>query len=249
MKKGILIVETVLCVLIMGLMSYAALSIYSEGISVRESGDALAWIYTPEQVTAWVPFVLPLVLIVLAIAVFAWAKDIRDERADQPVFDLKNLRNLTMSRKNPTDEIMKEEKKQTVISIAGWIGFFGLLVPVVLYYTRPTNFPQSDLEGMFRAMALNCTPWIVMAILVLAVSFILKDRSLKKEIESAKEAPASDAPKKIRSPWVNARTAMIVRAIVLVLAIVFIVLGIFNGGARDVLVKAVNICTECVGLG
>ena len=31
--------------------------------------------------------------------------------------------------------------------------------------------------------------------------------------------------------------------------IVFIVLGVMNGGLRDVLVKAVNICTECIGLG
>ncbi|MBR3927900.1 MAG: hypothetical protein IKJ65_02725 [Clostridia bacterium] len=30
---------------------------------------------------------------------------------------------------------------------------------------------------------------------------------------------------------------------------VLIVLGIVNGGLRDVFVKAVNICTECIGLG
>ena len=35
----------------------------------------------------------------------------------------------------------------------------------------------------------------------------------------------------------------------LVLAAVLIVLGVLNGGLRDVLVKAANICTECVGLG
>jgi len=36
---------------------------------------------------------------------------------------------------------------------------------------------------------------------------------------------------------------------ILAVAAVFIVLGVVNGGARDVLVKAVNICTECIGLG
>ena len=34
-----------------------------------------------------------------------------------------------------------------------------------------------------------------------------------------------------------------------VLALTFIILGVMNGGARDVLVKAINICTECIGLG
>ena len=40
-----------------------------------------------------------------------------------------------------------------------------------------------------------------------------------------------------------------IRGIFLCLALVFIALGILNGGARDVFVKAVNICTECIGLG
>lgn len=34
-----------------------------------------------------------------------------------------------------------------------------------------------------------------------------------------------------------------------VIAITFIVVGVFNGGANDVLIKAINICTECIGLG
>ena len=33
------------------------------------------------------------------------------------------------------------------------------------------------------------------------------------------------------------------------LAAMLIVLGVMNGGLYDVLVKAINICTECIGLG
>ena len=33
------------------------------------------------------------------------------------------------------------------------------------------------------------------------------------------------------------------------IAIGLIVVGVFNGSARDVLYKAINICTECIGLG
>ena len=32
-------------------------------------------------------------------------------------------------------------------------------------------------------------------------------------------------------------------------AVLLIVLGVANGGARDVLAKAVKICSECIGLG
>ena len=39
------------------------------------------------------------------------------------------------------------------------------------------------------------------------------------------------------------------RLVLAALALLFIILGVMNGGARDVLVKAINICTECIGLG
>lgn len=39
------------------------------------------------------------------------------------------------------------------------------------------------------------------------------------------------------------------RLTILVLAVVFIIIGTFNGGMADVLQKAINICTECIGLG
>ena len=40
-----------------------------------------------------------------------------------------------------------------------------------------------------------------------------------------------------------------IRTVLLITAVVLIVAGIFNGSARDVLGKAVKICTECIGLG
>lgn len=40
-----------------------------------------------------------------------------------------------------------------------------------------------------------------------------------------------------------------IRAALLALAVVFIIAGIANGSMEDVLIKAVNICTECIGLG
>ena len=42
---------------------------------------------------------------------------------------------------------------------------------------------------------------------------------------------------------------VIARYVILGVAVVFIILGVFNGGMVDVLQKAVKICTECIGLG
>ena len=37
--------------------------------------------------------------------------------------------------------------------------------------------------------------------------------------------------------------------ILLPLGIVFVVLGILQGGYRDTLIKAIMICLECIGIG
>jgi len=44
-------------------------------------------------------------------------------------------------------------------------------------------------------------------------------------------------------------TLWVVRGAVFAVAVAFIIAGIFNGGANDVLVKAINICSECIGIG
>jgi hypothetical protein len=36
---------------------------------------------------------------------------------------------------------------------------------------------------------------------------------------------------------------------ILAVAVIFLLLGLFTGGTADVMTKAINICTECVGLG
>ena len=41
----------------------------------------------------------------------------------------------------------------------------------------------------------------------------------------------------------------IVKIALLVVAVIFIIAGTKNGSMEDTLIKAVNICTECVGLG
>ena len=40
-----------------------------------------------------------------------------------------------------------------------------------------------------------------------------------------------------------------VKIAVLIIAVIFVIAGIFNGSMEDMLIKAINICTECVGLG
>lgn len=76
-------------------------------------------------------------------------------------------------------------------------------------------------------------------------------RSLGKEIELMRQASnvAGRKPEKAAPKASNARKILIARCVFLVLGIGILLFGYFTGGMADVLTKAINICTECVGLG
>lgn len=65
---------------------------------------------------------------------------------------------------------------------------------------------------------------------------------------AAQNAAKAPAPLNSISPE-TARRRILLRRVLMAAAVLFIVLGIFNGSMKDVLIKAIKICTECVGLG
>ena len=103
-----------------------------------------------------------------------------------------------------------------------------------------------------------------------AATALMKEAAAAKAAEAAKagaesaktaEAPSADAESakapsasKAAAPLYNtspetAHRRVIIRRVLLVAAVIFVVLGVQNGSMKDVLVKAIRICTECVGLG
>ena len=55
--------------------------------------------------------------------------------------------------------------------------------------------------------------------------------------------------KQNNEPKISTKSLFIIKVIIISLGIVSLILGAVFGGFADVLTKAVNICTECIGLG
>ena len=53
----------------------------------------------------------------------------------------------------------------------------------------------------------------------------------------------------IQAEAAKAKKLRAVKIAVLIAAVIFVIAGIRNGSMEDTLIKAINICTECVGLG
>lgn len=80
----------------------------------------------------------------------------------------------------------------------------------------------------------------------------VRDKKLTGDRRSARiKAPIARKP----DPQFNivepelARKRKILRNILLIAAVCFTIMGILNGSMRDVMTKAIRICTECIGLG
>lgn len=138
-------------------------------------------------------------------------------------------------------KIRRQEKiLSLVILAAGSIGF-------LVYGTNPANFHQTEINAsMAKAVILLFCYLAVPFGFSLGVAY-RKKHSLQKEIELVKQIPAGEY--RPAAPTKSCCKANAVRWVVLVLAAALLVYGFIAGGTADVLTKAINICTECVGLG
>lgn len=133
-------------------------------------------------------------------------------------------------------------------------------IATLVYMLNAEHFANNGATSEILAMVKNVLPWIVSAFVVLIVATILSNIIAKKRVQAIKTlikygngetATAQElqfiamARKYLQSDI----TLWVVRGIIFVVGVTFLILGIVNGGARDVLVKAINICRECIGLG
>ena len=84
-------------------------------------------------------------------------------------------------------------------------------------------------------------PRILASAVMSAAGGILRIRDEKQDMPAVIQGPIRHAPEN--------RSVRAVRWGLLAAAVILIIAGILNGSMQDVLIKAVNVCSECIGLG
>ena len=162
---------------------------------------------------------------------------------------------LRLMRAEKTDAMRGEERGRRIAR--GACGGICAVCAVMAarYLANPAHFTSRELEPVIGRMLWHIAPWIFVGFACAILCECVRGRSFRREIELAARSPERASFKNAQtdsgaSREKRARLAKTAaRAAMFALAVALLALGAANGGMRDVLVKAINICTECIGLG
>ena len=161
---------------------------------------------------------------------------------------------LQLRTKTGSSPVKNEVHFRMAARITTLVIFVALMIYPAVYILEPSHFTVSNLNhDIVKAVLIVLVP----AMLGLTLCWVCRlslNRSFKREIGFYKQAflsgqKAGDTQNKADTKKDRSRLYCGIRIILLITAIIFIVIGIWNGGAEDVLKKAIAICTECIGLG
>ena len=128
------------------------------------------------------------------------------------------------------------------------ISLLWMVVGSTLFLLYALNGKNFAVETISSAMA-KASVWLAVCMSIpfghaVFAAYYAK-KSYQQEIALLKEAGVTPN----RTPVVPQKSLSWLRWAILCVSVVCIIVGFVSGGTEDVLTKAVNICTECVGLG
>lgn len=160
---------------------------------------------------------------------------------------------LRMQKKADIPPVKREIRLRVLYRLVAALSFIGMMIYPLAYFLTPEHFSISELNGdIIRAIIVTIIPTVA-GLSLCWICRVLVNKSYQRETAIYKNAIAEGHQKaaKISADQPDSRPWILIsiRILIVVAAVVFVILGIVNGGAEDVLKKAIAICTECIGLG
>jgi hypothetical protein len=155
------------------------------------------------------------------------------------------------------DAINKADKILGILWIVFAVYCLVGIVYSIVYLAIPSHFTGSNVNSEVLAMVKNVLPWVFTAFCFACGIAIYEGRIAKILLPEAKKI-ALNKPQAKECSGVCGKVQEIVhhkyfllavRIAIFVVAVAFIIAGILNGNMAKILVKAINICLECVGIG
>lgn len=254
------------------LLAVLALLMVISCVDLYRSGPSPFSRDSVNRILSWLaPFMGVVLLWIVAGFFLLPAADGREERLKGTSSVIKTLR--TLSAKVDTelcsDETKRRLQKERVLRIV-MVAVVALTyviggVVALIYTLDEAHFSAADPNREVLNGALTVLCCLILPFFLSVAALFINQASRKRELASVKAAikEAAVQPKVDTVAVKNKKTCtacvffenhrthvlLIARIVVLVAGSALLVAGISNGGARDVVQKAIKICRECIGLG
>lgn len=151
--------------------------------------------------------------------------------------------------KTDLPQLKKTRKTRVILSIILIVLYVIGFVCFLCYAMNPSNFHQSKINAsMIKAMIVFCScisiPFVYSIIYVYLI-----DRTRKREIDVIRPLLKDIPSTEIKNNYSKSSVYIYIKVAALIISSAILIYGLISGGTADVLTKAINICTECIGLG
>lgn len=161
-------------------------------------------------------------------------------------------------------KIYVEKRSRIIVYCVGAAVCFAGAIASAVYFFNPENFTQGEaINDSMLKILINVGPWVLASIIGCVGVTLYEKYSLLREITVLKSLIASNKGNPVVKNGKEINPVLLkikktvsskyfiwgIRGAFAALGVAFIVVGALNGGMRDVLYKAINICMECIGLG
>lgn len=143
------------------------------------------------------------------------------------------------------------------LKVAAWSLFGIACVYGIVYLCIPSNFPNQNVTHEMLDMAKHIFPCVFAGLIVVCGAAVYEKYAVKSILPAVQKVTRGQKPVEISKNAVERALAVFdnkwvvlgIRIALGVIGVAFIIWGALNGNARTIFIKAINICTECIGLG
>lgn len=250
------IVLAALVILLGAALVLSCLSIYHSSEHDPYSPASVAQAFDRISILIWVTAAAIIGGIILELALPLEGK--RPKAIANDGTKLKRLHQKLLSSTSVDQDLLKKNlsrrrRQRRILALVPCILSGALIIYPAYYFSDPGHFTIADLNrDITKAVLVVLIPAVLALGCFYLFSFLIR-KNMRKEADFCKlllaentgNSAAASKAEPVGKKWVP----WCIRGGLLLLAAGFIAVGIANGGAQDVLKKAIAICTECIGLG
>ncbi len=146
--------------------------------------------------------------------------------------------------------INKEKKSRKLHSVIRTIVICLSGLIFLSYALNSSNFHNSDINSSMIHAMLVLIPCLAVSFGYAVFVAYRNEKSLQREFDLIRRAASAENANDDAAATCGKHKALaVIRIVIVLVGVAVLIYGYAAGGTSDVLTKAINICTECIGLG